>query len=249
MINKNLKTQSLILAFRGDGSPSPAEIAANVAAILQKNNNDANKSIEMLLSETAKLREDKRALKEELQRWKDDAPQHGDVILSGEEIKEWEKYLSFGTAEDVEKKVSGYSEMESKIQSIEKKSIVEEAAKLSGFNPNVLHKLGLDLEIEFKEVPKTDALGKTTNQKVAFIKTDAGLESLHDYASKNWNEFMPSLKEGANTQNRNSGVKYHSNGSGGQVVPPEDIAENFIKQANEARSKGTNPLMPTTTGA
>lgn len=241
------------LSLRKDGAgPSAAEIAANVASILKKNDGDATKVAETLLSENAKLREDKRNLKEENEKIKKTVPIEGAIVLTAEEAKDWEAFKALGKPDELKKKVDAHAVLEKKVADAERSALVEEAAKSSGFKPQVLAKLVDGLEIEMKEVPKPNDKGETVMVRVAFVKTDSGTKPLADHAKETWGDFMPSLTETPNggPNPNGTGVQYPNNGGTSQQQGGNgNVVDDFIKQQNEARSKGTNPLMPQNTGA
>lgn len=252
MRKTTLKALAARFALRTEGAgPSAAEIAANVASIMQRNNNDASKAVEQLLGENAKLREDKRKLKEQNEQLLKDAPQDGELILTKDEGAQWEAYCALGKPEDLKKQVEEHKTLSEKVAQSEKAKLVEEAAKAAGFKASVLEKLADGLAIEMKDVPKQNEKGETVQVRVAFVKTDTGLKPLVDHAQENWPDFLPSLKESAQpgTQAHQNGVQYPNNGGGGQQPQGGNVVDTFIQQANESRSKGTNPLMPQSTGA
>lgn len=241
-MKRTLKGLSARFGLRGEG-PSAQEIATMVANLIGKAGGDSNRVIEQLLGETAKLREDKRLLKAEIEAWKKDAPQDGDVILSGAEITEYEEYKAFGKPSDIKKSLDSLKEVQAKLAQQEKAAVIQEAAKAVGFKASVLEKLLGDSEIELKDVQKTEN-GQTTTTKAPYVKVGGVLKPLSEYAPEVWPDFMPSLKEtDQNTQNNQQfGVQYSSNGAG--TGQPGNIVDEFLKELNADRAKGVNPLLP-----
>jgi hypothetical protein len=249
MKTQTIRTMAARLALRGEGGgPSAEAIAASVAALLKKNNDDPTRAIEVLLGENANLREDKRKLKADLEEANKAKPGEGALVLTKEEAADWEAFKALGKPADVKKKLDAHGELEKKVADADRSKLLSEAAQISGFKPSVLEKLADGLEIEVKDVPKTNEKNETVNTRVAFVKTDTGLKTLADFANDSWKEFLPSLKsDDKGTQGQNGGVQYPNNGSGGNgQAGAGTLVDDFLKTANEARTKGTNPLMPQT---
>jgi hypothetical protein len=259
MKNRNitrLATQAYRAISKTEGGPSAEAIAASVAALLQKNNNDPNRAIETLLADNAKLREDKRKLKEDvegkdrlIQAYRDDEPEDGAVILTADEGKIFQQLVGEkGTIKDLAEKIAKSGELEQKVAAQERKQTIDQAAKALGFKPAVLEKLADGLEIELKTVPKTDPkTGGIVDSIVPFVKQESGAKPLLDFATESWKEFMPSLQEKTDAGTPFGGapgVQYPASGGSGGASEPDNVVDKFIKQTSEARAKGTNPLLP-----
>jgi hypothetical protein len=253
---KRISTQAYFAISKKEGGPSAEAIAASVAAHLGRNGNDPNRAVETLLAENAKLREDKRKLKEDvdgkdrlIQAYRDDEPEDGAVILTAEEGKLFQSLVGEkGTIKDLADKIAKSTELEQKVSMQERKNTIGEAAKALGFKPAVLEKLAEGLEIELKTVPKSDPkTGGIIDVIVPFVKQESGAKPLLDFAGESWKEFMPSLQEkseGSAPFGGAPGVQYPASGGSGGKGEPDDVVDQFIKQTSEARAKGTNPLLP-----
>lgn len=107
--------------------------------------------------------------------------------ITQEEFELFQNYKKIGTLEEIGGTLAGF-------QQIARSHTINEAARISGFKPQVLERLSHGLDISVK------------NDK-AFVKAKDGTEtSLSEFADNEWKDFIPSLK--AETQQQHQTVAF-----------------------------------------
>lgn len=156
---------------------------------LNKMNGDAMAFATQLFDENFRLREDKRALNEELTVLKAKVPADDHVVLTPAKAQEYEAYKAIGKPEEIQSRLDAGTTTESELAELKKKDILREVADLHGYKLSILvdrDKAVGGLEFSFK----TDSKG----DKVAHVKDGDKDTPITEFAETNWADYLPSLK-------------------------------------------------------
>lgn len=130
-------------------------------------------------------------------------PAEGAVVLSGNDAAHWATYRELGTPDELRSVRTERDTFAQREQQRERAALLDEAATVSGFDPDVLKELaGAQLVVEVKKEQKE---GKEV--KIAYVvKDDKTLEPLAAHAERAWSKFMPALKVQQQQQRTSSGL-------------------------------------------
>ncbi len=137
--------------------------------------------------------------------------------ISDEEYAAYKAFQQLGNVEDISKQLSEYRKMQRALA-------VEDAARVTGYNPKALGKLIGDLEFSVKE---------TENGKQAFILQGEEEVSLQDYAEQEWSDFLPALTiNSATTVEKDKNVRYipQRSSNGSKRKDPPSVVEQYLKR-------------------
>ena len=127
--------------------------------------------------------------RDEIRQLKGKAPKEGSIVLEGDNVKHWNSYRELGAPTDLKKVVEERDGLKKEVGGYQKKEVVGKAAKIAGFEAEVLSTLAANLEIEITS--KVEG-GKTLQSVV--VKHDDKTTPLEDFAKANWAAFLPALK-------------------------------------------------------
>jgi hypothetical protein len=168
------------------GADQAAELRAARAELarLQKLNDD-------LKSDNYDLREKNRQLKAK------PIIEDGDVVLKGDDLKEWNAYRELGDPRALTKRLAAGDQAATELGEVRRAEVYQRAAKLLGYNPPIFARYakGDKLDIVIEPHPKEkDADGKP--KLVAYVKDrDDQKTPLADYADEHWAGETDLLKE------------------------------------------------------
>lgn len=239
----------------GSGGTKPEKPISQIVAAMIARHGSAETALGVLAGENRDYRARHRRDQESLAAVK--APVEGSVVLTPEQAKDWEAYQKLGKPADVTATVAKVTEVEGKLKEREVQDLMTEVAGRVGYKPSVLSdRVKADnLHVEQRDVQVSDGKGGNKVEKLPYVrpadKADATPVLLTEYATKNWVDYLPSLK--ADAANGRQGAA----GSTGITFP---VTTNSSKAdgANagplaarlEARAKQAsvpNPLMPQST--
>lgn len=151
----------------------------------------------------------------------------GAVVLTGDQVKAWNRYTGLGKPEEIETKLTEGTAAIEKVVKFEREKHIGEVAKLVGFDADVLGTLAKDLEFEIAD---ETVKGKTV--KIAKVKDGDKLTPLADYAATAWPKFLPSLKAGATQTALKLGTPPNRpiSGQGNQPVATSQGTESLPKE-------------------
>lgn len=139
-------------------------------------------------------------------------PGEGAVVLTGAKARDWAGYQELGKLDEVKAKITQGEESAKKAATYERNAMLSEVAGLEDFKPGAFTRLAGDLKFEVKS---EDIDGKP--QKVAYVThADGKAEKVSDYATREWADFMPSLKPETQSHGNGNGVTY---GGGVATIP------------------------------
>ena len=101
-------------------------------------------------------------------------------------------------AKAIQDRYAKAAELEAAMAARAKAESRKEAAKVAGYDPDVLERLAGDAEFEVKEV-KTGPANATKTSHTAYIRVGDRAEPLSAYAERTWPKFLASLKVQAAT--------------------------------------------------
>ena len=211
------------------------DLAAVLQGLLQKHGNDGARLAESLLRENHGYRRKLATAKTEIEETKKKAMPEGAVVLSADQAKAWDAYQKLGKAEDLQKALEELPKLKEQAATSARERLIAEAAKLTGFDSDVLSGLAGKLELEMKETQKD---GKAV--RIALVKDGGAEKPLEEYAAEKWAKFMPALKPGNGSS---GGTPYVSQSSGGKA-PKTDMVDQFIDRERKRAESRTNPLLP-----
>jgi hypothetical protein len=152
-------------------------------------NGDAMAFATQLFDENFRLREDKRALNEELTAIKAKVPADDHVVLTPAEAQEYETYKALGKLDEIQTRLDASETTETELTELKQKDVLREVADLHGYKLSILvdrDKAAGGLEVSFK----TDSKGN----KVAHVKDGDKETPITEFAETNWADYLPSLK-------------------------------------------------------
>ena len=215
--------------------------------LLDRYKNDGIALAGQLFSENYQHREKLRQLEQQLTETAGKVPAAGTVVLSGDEAKAWAAYTALGKPEEVKTYLDERTQLQGKLQGMERETTLRSVADVVGYKPSVLANLDRMAKAEGKalafDVRDTTVDGKPI--KVAYVKDGDKETALTDYAASNWADFLPALaaQGGAQAQTPPAGTRYPAQHAGnGQSGKPDPVAD-FIQRQEEARAKVKNPLV------
>jgi hypothetical protein len=137
-----------------------------------------------LLSDNAKLREQRRLLKQEKAALESKQVPEGAKTLTAQEAALWDAYQALGAPDVVKTSLEASQGAVGELASLKREKVIRSAAEAAGFKPAVLTQLAGDLDIQVKD-------GKA-------VVMDNGKEApLTDYAKTHWADFLPALTPSA----------------------------------------------------
>lgn len=162
--------------------------------LLEKHSNDAMALAGQLHTENFQLREQKRALKAQLDAAEKLKPADGSVVLSKAEAERYDAYKALGKPEELGAIRTERDELKTKVAKAERDSSLRTVAEVEGFDAEVFTSLVTnDQSFEIKEIKKDN---QTIKQAFIVIESDGKKESkpLAEFAAEKWSKFLPALK-------------------------------------------------------
>lgn len=200
----NLKRTFFLTDTPGGGTPPaapvitlPSQAEAGLQSLVQKHQNDALSALRVVYDENYQLRHTNNQLKDQL---KGATIPEGAVVLSKEEAEAWKKYAELGKPDDLVKLKTDFETLNTQLSKAEKATLLDRAAKSSGYNADVLRQLAESLDVVSKKVNVIEN-GQTKEVESFYVKTGETTEvPLKDFAEQNWAAFKPSLEASADTR-------------------------------------------------
>lgn len=219
-----------------------------------------------------KLRQDRKNLRTENADLKAKLPPDGSVVLTKEQAADWELYQKLGKPAEVEKALGEGKTAQEGLLKRDRDAEVRKAADGMKMNPDALVQLfGMHpaLEVVSKTVKGSDGKDQTGWYVKDTANNNAETE-LGQYATTNWQTFLPSLQvqqagnggngqgnqggQGAGNGNQgqqnnnqgggqpwlNAGGSGGQGGTGGSDIDVAAMAQGMV----QARNQGGNPLAP-----
>ncbi len=174
-----------------DGQPQggDAEGKQRPTDVLDRYGRDALKLAEKLseaLTDNYSLREKNRALRAEKATLEKSQAPEGATLLTAEDATLWEAYKTLGAPDALKTTLESAQTATQEAQALKREKAITEAAGVAGYKPSVLTRLADGLEITVKPDSKGD--------KRAYVVKDGAETALEDFASREWSDFLPSLK-------------------------------------------------------
>lgn len=130
--------------------------------------------------------------------------------ITDAELEEFNKYKQLGTVDDVTTNIG-------RLSTLERESVINEAAQIAGFKPSVLSRIAADVTIEVKD------------GKAVVGDTDLG-----DYAQEHWEDFLPSLKATESQTKQAVPFVRQPSKTANEVNQSKAVVTNFLKQTYAA---------------
>jgi hypothetical protein len=137
-----------------------------------------------LLSDNAKLREQRRTLREEKTALEKRTVPEGARVLTAEEAQAYDAYAALGAPEAVQTALEASKTSVAELASLRRAERIRAAAEAAGYKPSVLTQLAGDLDIQTKE---------KDGKAIPIVVADGKETPLADYAKTHWSDFLPSL--------------------------------------------------------
>jgi hypothetical protein len=220
----------------GGGDDSPTDkVLKGIESLLKRHGNDSSEAIKTLYTENKAYRDEIRDLKAKV-------PAEGAIILTGDDAVHWAAYKTLGKPEEIKQGLDEKTQLQGKLQGLERDSILRNVAETAGYKPTVLMNLdhmaksqGKMLAYEVREVTQD---GKPV--KVAYVKDGDKELPISDYATATWGDFLPALTNGQSAQQ--SGTRFltqHVGGGGGKT----NLVDTFLQEQEAQRAAVKNPLI------
>lgn len=196
--------------------------------LLEKHGNSESAVAQMLYQDNYKLREQLRDLK-------DKVPAQGTVAVAEADAQLLESYRKLGEPNALTTALTERDQLHSELHGLRRDAAIQEAARVSGYRFGVLkHLAAPDLAFEVKEVEQD---GEKI-QSVFVAPKDGQPQSLQQYASEHWADFLPALipQGGGQTPQAGAttGVTFPRQGTGGSGKP-KSLVDQFIAEQNKPR--------------
>ena len=198
----------------GDSDATNDNIIAGIQALLDKNENDAQRVIRILYDENYRLREQKREMQGRI-------PNEGATVLTADQSPLWESYQRLGAPAELETRLARLQEVESQLSGLQKEAVISQATEILGVVPKVFRDL---VRASGFEVVVTDGKVSLGGKSYDSLVGEGG----------EWAVYSTVLKT-----NR---AMYPSQQSGTGVSRANDPVEAFIKRTGEAAAAARNPL-------
>lgn len=232
----------------GEGGGNGGGGKVRAGDVLSQYSGDAVRMADKLadvLNDNSTLREQRRALREEVTGLKARQVPEGARVLTAEEATAYDAYAALGKPADLTKKLGDADAATQRLAGLERDAVLRDVAQHAGYKFAVLKQLGGDCEYELRDA--TDAAGKPV--KVPHIKDGDTFKPLGDFAQAAWGDFLPALAAQGNGggtgqgQQQGQGLAFPRQ-QGGGGTGPRSLVDDFIAQRNEAAGKAPNPLAP-----
>ena len=212
------------------------DLSATVAGLMQKNNQDSTKVIEMLLTENYGYRETIRTMKVADEEQKKLIPAKDSIVLSKDDGELFEKYKVLGKHDDLVKNAETHKILQGEHSTLKKNLVITSLSEIHHYNRDVLAEIVTARSLNLRIDEKKDDDGKTQKFGVVVIddKTDINLE---EYVKDNLQAFAPALAKSVE-----GGTPWVAQkGTAGQGPAPTKLGEALVE-----RKYGHNrPKVPT----
>lgn len=186
------------VSSRSDDSP-----AAGLAALLRRHKDDANSAVTQLYDENYTLRKRVKKLRSQVKTATGAVPE-GAVVLSGDELTQYNAYKQLGKPDEVRGKLDTIVRLEAEKATAQRTTAIAAAAQIARYKSDVLE-LALAPKNLGVEVVEEEKNGQKV--KVAYVKDGETRKVLTEYAKDNWANLLPALQDAS------------TNGNGGVVWP------------------------------
>ena len=159
-------------------------------SLLDKKGGDSDEVIKMLLKENYSLRDDKRTLKSEITEIRTKVPGENHIVLTPEDATLFNSWKELGDPKEIKEKLQKGETLQGEIEKRDRSALIAKAAKVAGYNPNVLTDLAESkgFVVEFKEV---EVDGQKVDQP--FVKVGDKSHELSIFTESNLKDYMPAL--------------------------------------------------------
>lgn len=217
------------------------DIQASLQKLLDRHNGESETVAGLLFRENHSLREDKRTLRVRVDELESKKPSEGSMVLSKEEAEAWTAYSELGKPEEIKEKIGKVSEYEGELSQIKRRGALSEAAKIINANGDVLSRLiPADSEILLKDVNVTKD-GKSSVEKVPFIKTSSGETQLSQFIDVDLKDFHPAIYNQPKGQAQGASLPPQGKAGENQTNGVDSLVDGF----NKRRNPEDNPLLGT----
>ena len=208
-----------------------------------------------LRTDNAKLREQRRELRAEVEALKKQIPGEGAVVLTGADAAAWEAVKALPVKPgELAGVIEERDALKATIAQRDREKLHHDAAEALGWKPTVLTKLaateGLHIEMKEAEVEEKDSTGKTVKVKkpVPHVRPaadeKAALVPLASFAEEQLGDFLPALRaeaaRGGGTAANGSGVQYPE--QRGRGTAPGGLSEEQLLAAKRRSGIYSAPL-------
>lgn len=173
----------------GDGDPDGGKVKASDILNRYGKNEDAALRLAELYAdaqnELYRLREQRRALRQERDDLKSRVPTDGQQLISADDAAELEQYRAIGKKpSDVQAALEQASTAVADLSTLRRETTIRAVAEAAGYKPSVLQALAGDLELAIKG---------TNDKPLPVVIADGKETAIADYAKAHWADFMPAL--------------------------------------------------------
>lgn len=215
-----------------------------------------------LSTENAQLQSDLRDAERDIRDLRKRVPKEGDIVLTGDNAKAAQELGRLNISlPDAVKKLQEYPTIKAKADEADRASLLQDAAKAVGWNPDALIDISRSIEkkfdVEMKDVTVTEN-GQSQTKKLPHARPRGSDDKvqwklLTDFATENFKSLLPALTAqggaaggGSTGSTRTDGIIFpeQTGGSGGSGGTGNDLVNSFVKTRNEAAKKQPSPFFP-----
>ena len=159
------------------------------------------------LTDNHRLRDQRRALKQQLADATGKVPADGTRVLTADEAKAYDAYLALGKPDALKQAIDANGAASAELATLKRERTLAKAADAAGYKASVLTTLAGDLDIQVRPV-------KDGKPLVVVVK-DGTETALADYAQAEWTDFLPALTAtpGQQVYDINAGARGNGNGT------------------------------------
>lgn len=203
----------------------------------------------------AELEGENQRLEQEVERLSLKVPAEGAIVLTGDQVKAHQAYLTLGKPEDVKRSLDELPALRTKVGDAERKTAATEAATILGWNPDATASAIGDKQLVVILVDGKDKDGKAV--KVPHVRPasdeKAATVPLTEWMDKHAAYLMPALTaksqqsgaaSGTSSSTSTQGTPFTVQSAGGSPAAPSDPVAEFAKKAQAERDARPNPLIP-----
>jgi hypothetical protein len=213
-----------------------------------------------LSQENAILQTDLRDAERDIRDLRRRVPKEGDIVLTGENAKAAQEIGKLNIPlTDAVKILKEYPTVKAKADEADRASLLHEAAKAVGWNPDALVDISRSIEkkfdVEMKDVTVTEN-GTSLTKKLPHARPRGADDKVQwkllvDYASEHFKSLLPALTaqggaagSGSTGSTRTDGIVFPEQTGGGGGSGGGDIVGQFVTKRNESAKKAPNPFFP-----
>lgn len=210
---------------QGDNNTRNPESA--LERLIQRHNGDSTSVAALLFHENFQYRQRIRELERS-------QPPADAVVLIGDDVKRWEA-LRTHNPEELAQALREREALQAELSKYKRQALIASAARLVGYDPDVLAGL--------PNLPAIEVVEEGGKQ-IAVIVDGVNRSELSDYVQRHYAKFLPALEQNHQNASRNAQpVRLPQQSGASRPVGTFDL-DSYLKKIDDAAASTPNPLSP-----